>query len=186
MGLFREASLAMWQVAEEYDVPFVPSWESLERIPRERQEWLWAMHPGSLIYREIAQDVADTILDRDAGHTERATREEFRNRFREQTALLLRAAKQVALAVPPFTDQERKVFDGLQEFAQTQFAPEALQPITAVEVGTAITEANSRANVVSVLEQLSRADGQMDPEELAYIEAIPAEMQHNITGKDTK
>lgn len=59
---FERANRAAWHVSEEYGVPLVNTSASLRRVPPERQQWLWANHPGAAIYAEIARDVARAIL----------------------------------------------------------------------------------------------------------------------------
>ncbi len=61
-GWYEKANSAMWRVSQEYRIPLVRSHESLRRVPEEKREWLWAMHPGAAIYQEIARDVARIIL----------------------------------------------------------------------------------------------------------------------------
>lgn len=61
-GWFNKANNALWRVSQEYEIPLVRSGTALQRVPREKREWLWASHPGAAIYREIARDVAKVVL----------------------------------------------------------------------------------------------------------------------------
>jgi lysophospholipase L1-like esterase len=62
-GVFAAANRAMRSVTARHGVPLVDATVSLERIPPERRQWLWAGHPSGPIYREIARDVATRLLE---------------------------------------------------------------------------------------------------------------------------
>ena len=171
-SLGHQANVAMWQVAEQQGLPLVRSWESLARVPRNKQAWLWATHPGAATYAEIARDVARVVRDHNAHHDGDMTAEEFRRATREQMELGLRTAKQVALATPPLTQEEREVLDELQRFWGTSFDVDGLSAITPLDLAARLTSPNLRAGIADTLTQLSRADGESSPEEVAFIDAV--------------
>ena len=64
-GSYKQANLAAWRISTEYDRPIIDTSVSVDRIPPEKQVWLWAMHPGPAMYKEIARDVARVVLSQD-------------------------------------------------------------------------------------------------------------------------
>lgn len=60
---FREPNEAMARVAREDGVPIIDAKASIERVPREEQDWVSGAHPGPNLYREIASDVVPVILE---------------------------------------------------------------------------------------------------------------------------
>lgn len=67
---FAFANRATSRAGAQYGVPVVDAAVSLQRVPPEDRHWLPAVHPNGPIYREIARDIAEIILQRD-GATER-------------------------------------------------------------------------------------------------------------------
>lgn len=65
MGWSEQANHAAWRISVEYDSPIVDTSVSVNRIPREKQVWLWANHPGPAMYIEIARDIARVVLSQD-------------------------------------------------------------------------------------------------------------------------
>ena len=53
----------MERVAREDGVPIIDTKASIERVPREDQEWVSGAHPGPNLYREIASDLAAVVLE---------------------------------------------------------------------------------------------------------------------------
>ncbi len=64
-GSIELANLAAWRISTEYDSPIVDTSVSVDRIPPEKQVWLWKRHPGPAIYKEIARDIAHVVLSQD-------------------------------------------------------------------------------------------------------------------------
>lgn len=60
---FKISNFAIQTYATDADVPLVNTTESLRRVPKEDVEWLYGNHPNPPVYREIARDVAQKIID---------------------------------------------------------------------------------------------------------------------------
>ena len=58
------ANEAIRKVAARRSIPLVGATQSIERLPKEQRRFLWAGHPNPHMYREIARDVADVLLQR--------------------------------------------------------------------------------------------------------------------------
>jgi hypothetical protein len=62
MGPFAAANRAVRRVFDAHRVPVVETWKSLQRLPPDQREFLWAGHPNSAVYGEIALDVLPVVL----------------------------------------------------------------------------------------------------------------------------
>jgi len=65
LGSIEQANIAAWRISTEYDSPLIDTSVSVDRIPLEKQVWLWANHPGPAMYIEIARDIARVVLSQD-------------------------------------------------------------------------------------------------------------------------
>ena len=59
---FGTANQAMRRLAARHDIPIIHSRASVNRLPRDQREYLWALHPNAAMYDEIAKDVAVEVL----------------------------------------------------------------------------------------------------------------------------
>jgi lysophospholipase L1-like esterase len=66
-GAFAAANRAMRSAGQRAGVPTVASPAAQARVPPEQHRWLWAGHPNGAIYREIARDAAQVVLDTPRG-----------------------------------------------------------------------------------------------------------------------
>jgi hypothetical protein len=60
---FKQSNQAMQRVAREDRVPIIDTKASIERVPREEQQWVSGAHPGPNLYREIARDLVPVVLE---------------------------------------------------------------------------------------------------------------------------
>jgi lysophospholipase L1-like esterase len=63
VGAFARANAAVRQATAEYGVPLVETKSAVQRVPEEERKFLWALHPNAAMYREIARDVAEKVLE---------------------------------------------------------------------------------------------------------------------------
>jgi lysophospholipase L1-like esterase len=63
---YRVANQAAREVAARHDLALVESTLAVERIPEVERDWIWAAHPGSRIYREIAAEIAPVVAAPDS------------------------------------------------------------------------------------------------------------------------
>lgn len=62
LGVGGVANRALRKVTEAHDVPLIDSAKSVARVPLEEQNFLWAAHPDSRMYGEIARDILPVVL----------------------------------------------------------------------------------------------------------------------------
>jgi lysophospholipase L1-like esterase len=62
MGGFVAANRSLRAVARGAGIPLVESERALARVPEDRRQWVLTLHPTRWIYREVARDVARTLL----------------------------------------------------------------------------------------------------------------------------
>ncbi len=171
VGGFERANAAMWTVSRELDLQFVHGWKSLGRVPPREREWLWAMHPGVAIYREIVRDLRRAVLDpRSQRRGDAVPTSEFRRSHREQWRLVLRAALEVARADPPIVDAERELLDSLREFYASERDLDALPRLRPDELAGRL-EPDLRGSALSLLSDVAQADGGTSEPERSWIEA---------------
>jgi lysophospholipase L1-like esterase len=170
LGWFAEANRAMWQVARERDLFIVDSSASLDRVPLEKREWLWGMHPGADSYAEIARDVAAVVLDRE-GRIGRARSLTDPQPTPAELEIMLRAFKTLAIEAGPMTPEERARLDNFQKLAKTDFDLDTLAPLGPAELAAALTAGAKRRRVIDALTELARTDGETQPGEQSLIDA---------------
>jgi hypothetical protein len=170
LGWFAEANRAMWQVTRERDLFIVDSSESLDRVPLERREWLWGMHPGADTYAEIARDVAAVVLDRE-GRVGRARSLNDPQPTAAELEIMLRAFKTLAIEAGPVTPEERARLDDFQKLANTNVDLDTLAPLGPAELAAALTADTKRRRVIDALTDLARTDGETQPGEQSLIDA---------------
>ena len=172
VGGFERANAAMWQVSREFDLQFVHSWKSLARVSASQREWLWAMHPGRAIYAEIVRDVQRAVVDPTSQRRGDAIpASEFQRANRAQWTLVLRAARQVALAAPPFEDAERAMLESLRQFYAADLELDALMPIAPAELARAL-DPDLHEVTVELLQDLAAVDGSDVAAEQALVAAV--------------
>lgn len=162
---FIPANRAMCEASRRFEAALVHSAESLMRVPVEDREWLWALHPGSAIYQEIARDVAASILD---PLLPPPRPYECEDDFADQAFAALRALKTVAAAAGEAP--------GLQEdFANAAQAllPGAelvgLAPIRPAELAAELYHPMGRLQLIEALAVLT-GEGRGAAEALALID----------------
>lgn len=63
VGAFARANSALRRAARKYAVPLVETAPAVQRVPEKERKFLWALHPNAAMYREIARDVAEKVLE---------------------------------------------------------------------------------------------------------------------------
>ena len=56
------ANAMMRELASEYGIPLVSSWEAAQRVAPASRKWHWGMHPSQPIYAELVQDLGPLVL----------------------------------------------------------------------------------------------------------------------------
>ena len=56
------ANAMMGELASEYGIPLVSSWEAAQRVASASRKWHWGMHPSQPIYAELVQDLGPLVL----------------------------------------------------------------------------------------------------------------------------
>ena len=64
---FAVANQAMGEVTERHNVRLIRGSAGFLRVPEDQEHFSWALHPSAAVYREIARDVAESILEMDRG-----------------------------------------------------------------------------------------------------------------------
>jgi lysophospholipase L1-like esterase/tellurite resistance protein len=189
LGWFDEANQAMWEVSRAYDVFIVDSSRSLDRVPVERREWLWAMHPGGETYAEIARDVSAVVLD----HDRRVGRARDLDDARPTAAdreIMLRAFKTLTLESGSMTADERARLDKIQRLSGTAFDLDTLPPVSPAELAAGLGSPIQRRRVIDALVEIAGDDGMSQPQEQhlidAYAQALGVERHPARRGRDRR
>jgi lysophospholipase L1-like esterase len=169
LGWFDEANQAMWEVSRAQDVFIVDSSRSLDRVPVERREWLWAMHPGGDTYAEIARDVSAVVLDRDRRVGRAGDLDDARPTEADRE-LMLRAFKTLSLESGSMTAEERARLDKIQRLSGTAFDLDTLPPISPAELAAGLASPTQRRRLIDSLVEIAGDDGANQPEEQNLID----------------
>ncbi|MCS5635799.1 MAG: GDSL-type esterase/lipase family protein [Myxococcota bacterium] len=162
---FIPANRAMCEVSRRFDAALVYSAESLDRVPVEDREWLWALHPGAAIYREIARDVAAAVLD----PSRSAPRPyECEPDYERQVFAALRAIKSVAM-LSRRAPGERGAFAQAADALVPGTGLAGLEPIEPAQLADLLRHPRGRLQLVELL-AVSAQQGEAGSEALALIE----------------